>query len=344
MAVGFRAVFARPEFASSSSEVNERASNEPSLYKSMQSKSRGYDPAAVDPSSAVHYVDFSVNDPDRRRILPLRVYLPNIKTPAPIILFSHGLGGTCRGSAFLGEHWAKRGYLCVFVQHPGSDDSVWHDLPLFERLAAMKKAASAQNFMLRVKDIPVVLDQLAAWNRDPAHLLNKRLDLAHVGMSGHSFGAVTTQALCGQSFSARGSIFTDARIKAAIAMSPSSPRGGNADAAFSGVRIPWLLMTGTRDVAPIGDADLSSRLAVFPALPPGDKYELVLYDAEHSAFSDRALPGDSSPRNPNHHRAIVALSTAFWDAYLLRNEAALKWLAGGEPRMVLEPKDRWQRK
>jgi len=66
-----------------------------------------------------------------------------------------------------------------------------------------------------------------------------------------------------------------ARIKAAIAMSPSRPRrGGDAAESFGDVAIPWLLMTGTKDVAPIGGADLESRLAVFPALPPGGKYEL----------------------------------------------------------------------
>ena len=64
------------------------------------------------------------------------------------------------------------------------------------------------------------------------------------------------------------------------------------------MEIPWLLMTGTKDVAPIGEADLESRLAVFPALPPGGKYELVLDDAEHSAFTDRALPGDTGRATP----------------------------------------------
>lgn len=72
-------------------------------------------------------------------------------------------------------------------------------------------------------------------------------------------------------------------------------------------------MTGTKDLSRIGNIDMASRLAVFPALPEGDKYELVLNDAEHSAFSERALPADQTPRNPNHHRAILALSTAFWD-------------------------------
>jgi hypothetical protein len=71
---------------------------------------------------------------------------------------------------------------------------------------------------------------------------------------------------------------------------------------------------------------------------------LVLDGAEHSAFTDRSLPGDRKPRNPNHHRAILALSTAFWDAYLREDDVARTWLDGDGPRTVLEPKDRWQRK
>ena len=103
----------------------------------------------------------------------------------------------------------------------------------------------------------------------------------------------------------------------------------------------WVL-TGTKDVAPVGNADVESRLRVFPSLPPGDKYELVLADAEHSAFGDRPLPGDRQPRNPNHHRAILALSTAFWDAYLRGDAAARAWLQGAGPRSILEERDRWQ--
>lgn len=33
-------------------------------------------------------------------------------------------------------------------------------------------------------------------------------------------------------------------------------------------------------------------------------------------LSDRPLPFDKQTRNPNHHRVILALSTAFWDAFL----------------------------
>ena len=40
----------------------------------------------------------------------------------------------------------------------------------------------------------------------------------------------------------------------------------------------------------------------------------TLFTTTDSALGDRALPGESGQRNPNHHRAILALSTAIWDA------------------------------
>ena len=74
-------------------------------------------------------------------------------------------------------------------------------------------------------------------------------------MSGHSFGAVTTEAVSGEALPAGGQKFTDPRIKAAVVFSPSAPRAGSAAKAFGAVKIPWMLMTGTKDLAPIGNAD-----------------------------------------------------------------------------------------
>lgn len=304
-----------------------------------------YDPLAVADQHKTGTIELTVNSGERRREIPLRIYLPAKKSPAPVVLFSHGLGGSRDNSAYLGKHWAARGYVAVFLQHPGSDTSVWQGLPLGQRLGAMQKAASLRNFLLRVQDVPAVLDQLECWSKSDNHPLAGRLDLKRLGMSGHSFGAVTTQAVSGQVFR-RGKVsFTDSRIKAAIAFSPNNPRrGGDPQESFGNVKIPWLLMTGTKDLALIGDADLKSRLAVFPALPPDGKYELVLYGAEHSAFSERALPGDTQKRNPNHHRIILALSTAFWDAWLRGDPAARAWLDGDGPFALLDKDDRWQKK
>lgn len=307
-------------------------------------KTTEYTPLAPTSSLTPKSADFDVVDTSRSRTIPIRVYLPSGKGPAPVILFSHGLGGSREGSAFLGKHWASRGYVVVFLQHPGSDTSVWKEKPTAQRMASMREAANGQNFLARVKDVPAVLDQLERWNTASGHALSGRLDLKRVGMSGHSFGAVTTQAVSGQRIIGNRAPFTDARIKAAVIMSPSSPRVGSAQQAFGGVSLPWMLMTGTQDTSPIGDIDVASRLAVFPALPAGSKYELVLDEAEHSVFTERALPGEKHARNPKHHPAILALSTAFWDAYLLNNAAAKAWLDGDGPKSILESKDKWQKK
>ena len=48
--------------------------------------------------------------------------------------------------------------------------------------------------------------------------------------------------------------------------------------------------------------------------------------------------------HPNHHRAILALRTALWDASLRDDAAARAWLDGSGPASVLEANDGWQRK
>jgi predicted dienelactone hydrolase len=301
-----------------------------------------YDPLAVDANFRAQPLELTVHDAQRDRDIPVRLYLPESAQPAPVVLFSHGLGGTRIGNEFLGQHWAARGYVAVFVQHPGSDDSVWKDKPPADRMGAMQEAASARNFRQRTADIPAVLDRLEAWNAGHQPPFAGRMDLRKIGMSGHSFGALTTQAVSGETFPIIGTKLTDPRIKAAIAFSPSIPARASAEQAFGTVKIPWLLMTGTKDVARLGHADLKSRLAVYPALRGAPKYEVVLNDAEHSAFTDRALPGDQEPRNPNHHRVMLAHTTAFWDAYLRDDADALMWLKGAGARSVMEAADRWQ--
>jgi predicted dienelactone hydrolase len=309
-------------------------------------RAEGYDPLAVDPAFHPSHIDLTVHDTARERDIPIRVYLPAKTTPAQVVLFSHGLGGTREGSVFLGEHWAARGYAAVFLQHPGSDDSVWKDKPEQERMQAMKEAASIKNFILRAQDVPAVLDQLAIWNswieNDKTNAFGGRLDMKKIGMSGHSFGAVTTEAVSGEAMPGDNQGFTDPRIRAAIVFSPSAPHTLSPEEAFASVKIPWLLMTGTKDVTLIGPADMKSRLSVYPALHGAPKYQVVLFNAEHSVFTDRALPGEHEPRNPNHHRVILALSTAFWDAYLRGDAGALAWLNGSGPRSVMESDDQWQ--
>ena len=228
---------------------------------------------AYDPLTKIHVekvvpLDLTIHDEARNRDIPIRIYRCGKIKSAPVLLFSHGLGGSREMGLYLGEHWAARGYIAVFLQHPGSDTSVWKGKRPAQIMAAMKEAANAENFLLRAKDVPAVLDQLEIWNKDSKHDLFEAFNLNQVGMSGHSFGAVTTQAVSGQT-TARGNFnLTDPRIKAALPMSPSSPAVGDPASAFGKVGIPWLLMTGTHDVSAIGARPSKPGELCTPRCPP----------------------------------------------------------------------------
>ncbi len=306
-----------------------------------------YDPAAIAEETSAEAVEFTVEDPARNRQIPVRVVLPSPRptAPAPVILFSHGLGGSRRTSQYLGKHWAARGYVVICPQHPGSDESVWQAVPPEQRQAALARAASPENARHRIHDIHAVLEQFERWTQSPGHELAGQLDLNCVGMSGHSFGAVTTQAIGGQLAEAAEPATDDrcnGRIRAAIAMSPSPP-AGNLQAAFGAVKIPWLMMTGSKDHAPLGYMTPTLRRDVFNALPPSiDRYELTLGGGHHFAFTDDKLPATAPPRHANHHGTILRVSTAFWDAHLRQNTAAKDWLQGQAVRATLDPGDRWR--
>jgi len=229
----------------------------------------------------------------------------------------------------------------VFVQHPGSDESVWKEVPLRQRMGALKQAASLENFLARTKDIPAVIDALTRWNGEKAHPLSGRLDLAHLGMSGHSFGANTTQAVSGQAFARDRVLFLEPRIDAAVMMSPSPPVVGDLGVAFAGIKIPCLLMTGTLDDSPIGNTGAAERLKVFPHLKQAPAWQVVFDKATHMSFGERDLLGKSLTET-RYHRVILALSTGFWDATLKGDAQAKVWLNGDGAKSVLAPKDVWE--
>jgi predicted dienelactone hydrolase len=300
-----------------------------------------YDPLAVG-KSKVSSETYEVKDVKRERIIPIRVYFPDTEEPAPVILFSHGLGGSRDNNPYLGNHWAKRGYAVVFIQHPGSDEEVWKDERPGKRMAAMTAAASGENFIERNRDVPAVIDALEKWNGEKGHPLEGVFDLDHIGMSGHSFGAVTTQAVAGQAFGGGRISFAEKRIDAALMMSPSIPKRGDPADAFAAIRIPCLLMTGTLDDSPIGDTTPESRLQVFPNLTNAAAWQVVFDKATHMSFGDRDFAGKEQ-KEERYHQAILALSTAFWDANLKGEKPARVWLNGGGAREALAPEDKWQR-
>jgi len=280
---------------------------------------------------ATALVDF--RDAGRDRVVPVKLYYPAgvaATRPSPVILFSHGLGGTREAGEFLGKHWASHGYVTVHMQHAGSDADVWRGAT--RPMEQMRKAADARNAIARTGDVRFVLDELARLDAGAVDFpLKGRMDLTRVGMSGHSFGAVTTLAIAGRApaiLRVGGvSPVADPRVKAAVALSPS-PGAGDPATSFAAVRIPIFHMTGTRDVSPINDTKAADRRVPFDHIKLADQYLLTLDGGDHAVFSGRRARGQAVATDAAHHELIRAGSLVFWDAYLKDDAGAKEWLAG----------------
>ncbi len=271
-------------------------------------------------------------DAKRDRDVPVKFYYPlRGEAPYPVIVFSHGLGGSREGYEYLGRYWAGQGYISMHVQHIGSDESL-----LINRAdvrATLAEAANARNSFQRARDIVFALDQLAAMNEAAASPLRGKLDLARIGMAGHSFGANTTLLSCGMKMAGpRGQSFAafDRRIKAGLVLSPPAPRMGDYNLIFGAIRLPLLHMTGTRDESPIADVGTTAamRRLPFDNIRGADSYLLTLQNGDHMVFSGRAAPGRDTRLDARHHELILQSSTAFWDAYLRDDVRGRSWLRG----------------
>ncbi len=302
-----------------------------------------YDPLTEKSAFAVEEMRLSYKN--GKDAIPLLVYMPEGNGPFPVIMFSHVLGGSRYHSSYLGKQWAARNYIAIFLQHQGSDDSHFESATLKQRMIAMDRAFRPRNLVPRTLEVKDLLNAMPLWNIDPKHPFYQKLNLDRIGMSGHAFGAAVAQAVSGQQ-SRGGRTMADQRIKAAVILSPAIPRRDiRIPAAFSKVFIPWLIMTGTEDNAPAGHIAIEDRLKIFPALPQGDKYELIFKDGHHFTFLDKDLGFSDIPEiDPQHHQVILALSTAFWDAYLMDNSAAKAWLQSDEATSILNKDDKWRMK
>ena len=96
------------------------------LFVASTADGQGYDPLHTAGREPNEPVDLMVKDESRQREIPIRVYLPDGKEPAPIILISHGLGGSRRAYGYAAKHWAARGYAVVAIDN---DAPIRHGRP-----------------------------------------------------------------------------------------------------------------------------------------------------------------------------------------------------------------------
>jgi predicted dienelactone hydrolase len=267
------------------------------------------------------------------RVVPFRARVPEGEGKRPTVIVSHGLGGSLDAMEYLGEHWARQGYLVVHLQHPGSDSSIWMGMVL-NREETVKAATSVEEFTARVRDVRLALERLRT---EPA--LAARHDGGEVAIAGHSYGARTSMALSGERFpAAPNADLADPRIRAAIVLSPPPYSGRER---FSAIGIPQFHWTGTKDVTPIEESqDPALRLAPFRESSNPSSYLVVLDGADHMAFSGR-LPMSPSRRGnyQRWHAQMAEATTRFLDATLRADRKAKAWLDGEGLRKLLGKTD-----
>lgn len=290
-------------------------------------------------------------DAVRSRDLPVRLRWPPdaLPTPAgghPLVLFSHGLGGTRAGGEVWGEAWVRAGFVVVHLQHPGSDLEAVRQAGGFADPARLRSAASGRELVQRLRDVVFALDEVERRHASTQGRWSSVRPKA-VGLSGHSFGAHTTLGMAGQSYAGFAGM-NEPRLAAFIAFSPTLPPV-NPTQALSRLTRPMLCLTGTRDGDVLGTgATPERRIKVFDALPLGQKAQLVLQDADHMSFAGQtgraleivARQDVSRQLLARHHNLLALLTTDWWRAMLTDDaQAAARLVAPAG----LAPGDEWRR-
>ena len=279
---------------------------------------------AADAVERVSVQEFDWFDAGRQRAVPVRLYLPadaSLTQPLPLVVFSHGIGGSRRGYSYLGRHWASQGFASLHLQHVGSDRALWigNPLALPTRLQA---AAQDGEATARVRDLSFALDQLLA---SP---LGARIDARRIVAAGHSYGANTTLLAAGAQVERDGRVLDlrDPRIQGAIVIS-APPFYGEVlqQKVLGSIRVPSLHITATEDVIRVPGyySPATDRVAVYEATGGPAKTLAVFEGGSHSIFTDRQGTGGAL-LNPQVKAATQALSTAFLSGLFGGDSSALR--------------------
>jgi dienelactone hydrolase len=259
--------------------------------------------------------DVTIHDGSRAKDIELRVRIPR---PAggksapregwPLVVFSHGAGGSRDAFPDLLEFWGSHGYATIAITHEDSlllqrRNGQGRSLRELATEKGRRELRNSVDLGGRVADCSFVLDHLdeigAAVAKSGGDPLT--IDRSRLAMAGHSAGAFTTQLVVGVKVRAmavrqRGLGFTsvgDDRFKAAIIISgqgtTSKILGPDA---WSEVKVPMFVVGGSLDSSPpgMGPETPESRRHPFEYSrgtskggPPA--YLLFIEGATHSSYS-----------------------------------------------------------
>jgi pimeloyl-ACP methyl ester carboxylesterase len=209
---------------------------------------------------------------------PVRDYSPSGNAPcAPTMVISHGFGGDESAFASLAMSMSASGWRVIAMSHLESGRKPFRRALLGGGgLAAIDTAARRRPLhAARFLDLDAAYAAAMAKCRPPVLIL-----------AGHSMGAQTTIMEAG-GVPLIGKMGND-RFDAYIALSPQGIGTTFATGAWSGIRKPVLMITGTRDKT--ADHDYTSRLAAFDGLPGGRKRLAVIPRAGHLAIGQIGSP------------------------------------------------------
>jgi dienelactone hydrolase len=251
-------------------------------------------------------------DAARQRPVPVRLYLPakaSVARPVPLVVFSHGIGGSRRGYSYLGSHFAAEGYACLHLQHVGSDRGLWAGGSPLALVGRLQGAAQESEAIARVHDLRFALSQALGGE------FGALLDGQRVVAAGHSYGANTTLLASGARVVRDGQTLDlrEPRLRAAIVISAPPFYGESSLEPILGpVRLPSLHVSATEDIIRIPGyySGPEDRVAVFDAIGSPRKALAMFNGGSHSMFTDRAGTG-GLVLNGQVKTATKELGTAF---------------------------------
>ena len=280
--------------------------------------------------------------PGRPVDLELRVTAPATGTGLPVILLSHGHGGSNNlssrnGYAPLANAWAAQGFAVIQPTHLSS-------MTLSRRVA--DEPGAPLFWRSRAEDMTHILDRLPDIEQ-AVPLLAGRLDADKVAVAGHSLGGFTASLLLGaQVDPGTGAVdLAEPRIKTGVLLAAPG-RGGDAlngprasivpffrSVDFTTMTTPALVVAGDKDDSR-HFTDVGPEWHVDPyTLAPGPKTLLTLFGAEHGlggiAGYDVAETTDESPERV---AALVQLTGAYLRSQLFPGDDA--WQAACEALTV----------
>lgn len=181
----------------------------------------------------------------------------------PLVVFSHGNGGSRNQNTFWCDYLASHGYVIVSADHTGNASMTIIDgKPI--SFQGGERANSAKD---RPLDVSFLLDQMIRWDKGADKRFAGRIDTDHAAITGMSFGSYTAHWASDQ----------DPRFKAVIAMSGAPPSHTN-------LTVPTLRMLGTEDRT-IGVAG-NKAIRENHAMHTGPSYLLELKNGGHYSFTD----------------------------------------------------------